>query len=363
MTPLLSLNNIQCKYDNLTAISDLSLELSKGEISCLLGPSGCGKSTVLRAIAGFEPLTSGTIELSGKIISSSTSILAPEKRQIGMVFQDYALFPHLTVLQNIEFGLEKTSRPQNATVRDLISLVNLAGYESRYPHELSGGQQQRVSLARALAPSPNLLLLDEPFSNLDTELRNRLSIDIRNILKELDITAILVTHDQQEAFAMCDNIAVIDQGRVQQWGKPYELYHEPVNRFVACFIGQGSFVQGTSTSHKEIICELGTIKAENTFDWPVGKHVDVLIRPDDILHEEGSNLEVCITAKTFAGTSTSYRLKLNSGNIVEALFPSHQDFEIGETICITLDAEHIIAYPRLDVADNSILAQQENNIS
>jgi len=355
MTPLLSLNNIQCKYDKLTAISDLSLELTKGEISCLLGPSGCGKSTVLRAIAGFEPLTKGSIELSGQVISSSTSILAPEKRQIGMVFQDYALFPHLTVLQNIEFGLGRTNRQKNTTVRDLISLVNLSGYESRFPHELSGGQQQRVSLARALAPSPNLLLLDEPFSNLDTELRSRLSIDIRNILKDLNITAILVTHDQQEAFAMCDNIAVIDQGKVQQWGKPYELYHKPVNRFVACFIGQGSFVQGTSTSHQEITCELGTIRAEKAFDWPTGEEVDVLIRPDDILHEENSNLEASIVAKTFAGTSTSYRLQLGSGSVIEALFPSHQDFDVGDMIGIKLDAEHIIAYPKPEVDKNSPL--------
>jgi len=345
MPELLAVNNVQCHYDDLCVIKDLSFQLSKGEIACLLGSSGCGKSTILRAIAGFEPLSKGSIKVNGFEISSPTSLVAPEKRKIGMVFQDYALFPHLTVTENIAFGLKYAKNTTKHTVKEMIELVDLIGCESRYPHELSGGQQQRVALARALAPSPSLLLLDEPFSNLDTELRSRLSLDIRDILKKLGISAILVTHDQKEAFAMCDHIGVIDQGTIQQWGKPYELYHEPVNRFVACFIGQGSFIKGCSVTHENFSSELGEIQGNRAYKYPTGTKVEILLRPDDIIYNADSELTVTISAKTFAGTSTLYQLRLKSGTSIEAIFPSHQDFVIGESISIEIDAEHLIVYP------------------
>ncbi|MDX1453355.1 MAG: ABC transporter ATP-binding protein, partial [Oleiphilaceae bacterium] len=224
MSGLLEISEIQCNYDDLVVIKDLSLTITEGEIACLLGPSGCGKSTILRAIAGFESLISGQISLAGETIATPNFQQAPEARHIGMVFQDYALFPHLNVYENIRFGLQKQSKAvARKKIDRLINLVDLQGYEERYPHELSGGQQQRVALARALAPEPQLLLLDEPFSNLDAELRTRLGLDVRTILKDLGITAILVTHDQQEAFAMCDHIGVIDSGKIQQWGTPFEL--------------------------------------------------------------------------------------------------------------------------------------------
>jgi len=344
MSELLAVNNIQCHYDDLCVIKDLSFTLSKGEIACLLGPSGCGKSTILRAIAGFEPLSQGLIRVNGIEISSPSSLVTPEKRKIGMVFQDYALFPHLTVTENIEFGLKYAKNSTKHTSKEMIDLVDLNGCESRYPHELSGGQQQRVALARALAPSPSLLLLDEPFSNLDTELRSRLSLDIRDILKKLGISAILVTHDQKEAFAMCDHIGVIDQGSIQQWGKPYELYHEPANRFVACFIGQGSFIKGYSVTHETFSSELGEIQGNRAYKYPKGTEVEILLRPDDIIYNAESTLEAIIATKTFAGTSTLYILQLNSGTTIEAIFPSHQDFSIGERITIDLEAEHLIAY-------------------
>ncbi len=345
MRGLLQLNKIQCDYDKLVVIKDLSLTLSKGEIGCLLGPSGCGKSTILRAIAGFEPLKSGSILLDNREISTPKTILAPEKRSIGMVFQDYALFPHLTVEQNIQFGLAKLSESERKKrVRNLISLVTLEGYEKRYPHELSGGQQQRVSLARALAPEPALLLLDEPFSNLDAELRTRLSLDIRAILKELNISAILVTHDQKEAFAMSDHIGVIDSGTIQQWGSPYELYHEPVNRFVACFIGQGSFITGKTITPETFSSELGVIRGNRAYNWPENSPVEILIRPDDIIYDPDSPLQGTVTAKTFAGTSTQYQITLPSGTTIEALFPSHQDLYVGNPVNFALDAEHLIAY-------------------
>lgn len=344
MTFLLELADIQCNYDSSVVIKELSFKLVRGDIACLLGPSGCGKSTILRAIAGFETPVKGSILLNGKEISSPSQQLAPELRNIGMVFQDYALFPHLTITENIKFGLSQKKTQQESKVEELINLVDLNGYEDRYPHELSGGQQQRVALARALAPEPELLLLDEPFSNLDAELRNRLSLDIRNILKSLNISAILVTHDQKEAFAMSDQVGVIDQGKIQQWGCPYELYHEPYNHFVASFIGQGAFIKGTTLEPDTFDTEIGLLKGNRAYSWDKGTTVEILIRPDDVIHSNESNLNATVSGKVFAGTSTQYQLKLSSGTTIEALFPSHQDFQVGESIRIGIDAEHLIAY-------------------
>jgi len=345
MSAQLDVNAIQCNYGDLTVVKNLSFTLKAGEIACLLGPSGCGKSTILRAIAGFEPLLSGSIRLDGLEISSPQKVLAPEKRSIGMVFQDYALFPHLTIQQNIEFGLNKLdSTARDRRIKDLMELVDLTGYEGRFPHELSGGQQQRVALARALAPNPALLLLDEPFSNLDAELRQRLGVDIRAILKELKISAILVTHDQKEAFAMSDSIGVIDLGTIQQWGKPFDLYHEPVNRFVASFVGQGSFIKGTALNPECFDTELGVIAGNRAYGWPEQSKVDILIRPDDIIFDPSALLSAEVTAKTFAGTNTQYQLRLDSGTLIEASFPSHQDLYVGDQAKFRLDAEHLIAY-------------------
>lgn len=346
MSTQLLVKDLQCNYGDMVVIKNLNFSLKAGEIACLLGPSGCGKSTILRAIAGFEPLKAGSIELDGKEISSPSYILAPEKRGIGMVFQDYALFPHLNVRQNIEFGLQnKNQEDVKQRVNELIELVDLVGYEERFPHELSGGQQQRVALARALAPSPSLLLLDEPFSNLDAELRQRLGLDIRRILKELGISAILVTHDQLEAFAMSDAVGVIDLGQIQQWGQPYELYHEPANRFVAAFIGRGSFIRGTTLTPESFETELGVITGNRSYDYPQGTEVDILIRPDDVLVDRSSLLNLEVVTKTFAGTNTHYQLKLDSGALLEASAPSHQDLLVGDKSGIRLDTEHLIAYP------------------
>lgn len=345
MSAVLEVSGIGCRYDNKPVINDLSFHIERGQIGCLLGPSGCGKSTLLRAIAGFEPLTSGQIKLDGVEISSPARILAPEKRRIGMVFQDYALFPHLNIEENIRFGLrDLASDLQTERVRKLVELVDLQGYEMRYPHELSGGQQQRVALARALAPEPNIILLDEPFSNLDAELRSRLSMDIRAILKDLDISAILVTHDQREAFAMCDVVGVIDSGRIQQWGSPYELYHEPINPFVANFIGQGTFIKGMMLSHDSFDSELGLLRGNRAYQWTPGCIVEILIRPDDVVYSATSPLQAQIESKMFSGTSTQYQLRLSSGTRIKASFPSHQDFYVGQSIHFAIDAEHLIAY-------------------
>lgn len=241
MADLLKLNDISLAYDTadgvLPVVQNLSLCLEKGHIGCLLGASGCGKTTVLRAIAGFEPLRTGSICLGETVLSEVGAQIEPEHRHVGMMFQDYALFPHLDVEKNIGFGLRRWDKQRRKQrVAELLSLAGLEGSAQRYPHELSGGQQQRVALARALAPEPELLLLDEPFSNLDVDTRERLAFEVRDILKKTGHTAILVTHNQAEAFAIADRIGVMQEGVIAQWDTPYGLHHQPANRFVADFI-------------------------------------------------------------------------------------------------------------------------------
>jgi len=240
---MLELNQLHLAYDTprgrRDVVRDLSLTLATGQIGCLLGASGCGKTTILRAIAGFEPLHHGEIRLGDSVISTPMYQRAPEKRAVGMMFQDYALFPHLSVGENIGFGLRRLSRAaRSERVSALLALVGLAGSQGRYPHELSGGQQQRVALARALAPEPDMLLLDEPFSNLDIDTRERLAFELRDILKQTGHTAMLVTHNQAEAFAIADRIGVMHEGKIVQWDTPYNLHHHPANAFVAQFISR-----------------------------------------------------------------------------------------------------------------------------
>ena len=346
-TWLLDVRGLGCGYGDGNVVADVSFALGHGDIGCLLGPSGCGKSTILRALAGFLPVSEGEICLNGQAISLPGRTTPPEKRRIGMVFQDYALFPHLTIGENVGFGLKGMKRDErHAKVMELLQLVHLQDLADQYPHQLSGGQQQRVALARALAPEPTLILLDEPFSNLDADLRRRLSLDVRDILKDLGISALLVTHDQQEAFAMCDQVAVLKDGRVQQWDVPYNLYHEPANRFVAGFIGQGAFIPGRATGPDTIDSELGHLVGNRAYRWQPGTLLDVLIRPDDIVYDENSDLKPRVIEKTFAGTSTLYRFHMSEDTEFEALFRSHLDFRLGEHVPVRVEADHLIAFER-----------------
>ena len=350
--PLLELNHISHAYGRHAVVDDLSLSLERGAIGCLLGPSGCGKTTVLRAIAGFEPVRRGEIRLNGQTVSSPTSHLPAERRRIGMVFQDYALFPHLDVAGNIAFGLEKSvSAARRSRVEELLDTVGLAGAGKKFPHELSGGQQQRVALARALAPSPDLLLLDEPFSNLDVDLRERLSLEVRDILKQSGTTAILVTHDQHEAFAVADEIGIMHEGRIQQWDTPYNLYHRPANRFVADFVGQGVFLQGEVRNAHEVEIELGRLTGRIPTDCIAGCRacgkdcrVAVLLRPDDIVHDDAAATQAEVVAKAFRGAEFLYTLKLPSGERVLSLVPSHHNHALGEKIGIRLDVDHVVVF-------------------
>ena len=342
---LLQLRKISQSYDGKPIVDDLSLQLEKGQIGCLLGPSGCGKTTVLRCIAGFEPVSGGEIMLGGRIVSRAGSTLAPEKRQIGMVFQDYALFPHLTVAANVAFGLQHLDKPTRISrVAELLETVGLAEASAYYPHELSGGQQQRVALARALAPRPELLLLDEPFSNLDVALRERLSQEVRDILKLHNATAIIVTHDQLEAFAVADEIGVMHEGRIQQWDNAYNLYHEPANHFVANFIGEGALLPGTALKPGQMEIELGILSGEIPVDCPKGTALDVLLRPDDIIHDDASPLLAEVVKKAFRGAHILYTLRLPGGGKVLSLVPSHHNHALGERIGIRLAVDHVIAF-------------------
>jgi len=340
---ILELNQLACGYAGHPVVSQLDIHLRSGDIGCLLGPSGCGKTTTLRAIAGFEPVTAGEIRLAGEQLSAPGKRIAPEQRRIGMVFQDYALFPHLTVQENVAFGVSKHPE-RKRIVEELLDMVKLGQLGKRYPHELSGGQQQRVALARALAPDPKLLLLDEPFSNLDGELRRRLSSEVRDILKHRGTSAMLVTHDQNEAFAVSDHVGVLRDGKLQQWDTPYNLYHEPATPFVASFIGQGYFIRGQLISPDTVQTELGVIRGNRAYQLPAGSAVDVLLRPDDIVGQANSSLRATIIGKTFLGATTLYRLQLPTGSILESIFPSHDDHQVGESLGIRIAADHLVVF-------------------
>ncbi|MEJ2792658.1 ABC transporter ATP-binding protein [Iodobacter sp. LRB] len=344
---MLKISDLAIALGGRTVVENLSLHLQVGEIGCLLGASGCGKTTVLRAIAGFEKPAAGEMTLAGHKVSCAAKMLPPEQRQIGMVFQDYALFPHLTVAGNIAFGLRGESKAeQEKRVADALQLVGLGHVEHRYPHELSGGQQQRVALARALAPRPQLLLLDEPFSNLDVELRERLGQEVRAILKAAGMTAILVTHDQREAFAVADKVGVMAEGKIRQWATPYDLYHKPLDRFVADFVGEGVLLPGVVAEGGKVKIELGVIDGSMPEDCCLGCTADVLVRPDDVLHDDASSTKATVLAKAFRGAQFLYTLALPSGQKVLSLVPSHHNHAVGEDIGIRLEIDHVIAFKR-----------------
>lgn len=350
--PLLEVIRVAHAYGRHTVVSELSFSLARGEIGCLLGASGCGKTTALRLIAGFEQPTAGEVRIVGAIVGSATVMMPPERRNIGMVFQEYALFPHLSVAENVGFGLQKSAMAARlARVEELLALVGLTGRGGKFPHELSGGQQQRVALARALAPGPRLLLLDEPFSNLDVELRERLALEVRDIIKATGTTAILVTHDQHEAFAVADVVGIMKDGRIEQWAPPYDLYHRPATRFVADFIGQGAFLAGTVLDRDTVEVELGRLKSKVPFDCAdscatCGRNcrLQVLLRPDDLVHDDDASLQAEVVAKAFRGAEFLYTLRLPSGARVLSLVPSHHNHAIGEKIGIRLDVDHVVAF-------------------
>ncbi|MCB4787998.1 MULTISPECIES: ABC transporter ATP-binding protein [Delftia] len=352
----LTVSQLEVRYPgrDRPAVQGVTLNLAAGDIGVLIGPSGCGKTTLLRAVAGLEPVSGGEIRIDGQLVGSADFSLPPEQRRIGMVFQDYALFPHLNVGRNVAFGIHHLPKARQAErVAEVLELVGLAGSAGRFPHELSGGQQQRVALARALAPSPQLMLLDEPFSNLDVDLRERLAHEVRGILKAAGATALFVTHDQLEAFAIGDMIGVVHQGQLQQWDDAYSLYHRPATRFVADFIGHGVFVPATlaQSGAGGVVARtaLGDLVDPATCPLPAqfpGGECDVLLRADDVVHDDASPVQARILRKAFRGSEFLYTLELASGHSVMAHVPSHHDHAVGEWVGIRLDMNHVVAFPR-----------------
>jgi len=342
----LELKEVNLTYHKQAVVKDLSLSLEDGEIACLLGPSGCGKTTLLRAIAGFKSLHSGSIESSAQMLSSSTHTVAPEKRRIGMVFQDFALFPHLSVGDNICFGMrDQSAQTRKQRRRELLELIALPECENKYPHELSGGQQQRIALARAIAPRPRLLLLDEPFSSMDVELRNTLAKEIRRILKHENITAVMVTHDQHEAFSMADRIAVMNDGQLLQWDTAENLYHSPNNAFVAHFIGESNFLKGIVRGDK-VETALGKHNYKKQLDQTPdtsleGRRVKVLSRPEYILIDKDSKQTAELVSRDFRGGFSLYSLRLQSGEEVQALLPSQANYQLGNSVGIALSTDTV----------------------
>ncbi|MCG7885419.1 MAG: ABC transporter ATP-binding protein [Candidatus Thiodiazotropha endolucinida] len=342
----LEVRHASVRYGRQVVVDDVSFELESGVIGCLLGPSGCGKTSLLRAIAGFEPLVHGEILLHGRQVSRPGHTLAPEKRRVGMVFQDFALYPHLTVGENVAFGLRGISgKSQRQRVGELLVLVGLSGLEDKYPHQLSGGQQQRIALIRAMAPRPEILLLDEPFSGLDVELREQLAGEVRAILKRESVTAILVTHDQLEAFALADIIGVLGSGRLRQWDSGYHIYHRPADRFVAEFVGQGAMIPGRVLAGGRIESALGTMSADFKQQHQAGDSVELLLRPDDIIHDDESDFKLKIVGKVFQGAEYLYTLSMDDGTELLCLVQSHHDHAVGERIGVRLAVDHVVAFP------------------
>ncbi len=354
---LLRLEQVSLRYrqrgQDVEAVRAVSLNLPRGDIGVLIGPSGCGKTSLLRAIAGLEPLSHGRLWLDGELLADAGPRLhrAPAARRVGMVFQDFALFPHLNVRANVAFGLSHLGRAeQEDRVTQMLRLVGLEAAAKRMPHQLSGGQQQRVALARALAPSPSLLLLDEPFSSLDVDLREGLSQELRAILKAQGTTALFVTHDQAEAFALGDHVGVMHQGELAQWDAAYTVYHRPASRFVADFIGHGVFTPATllpTTNGLRLQTALGELEDANECllpsAYPDGR-CDVLLRADDVVHDDEAPVKACIERKVFRGAEFLYTLRLADGTQLVASVPSHHDHHVGEWIGVRAQVDHVVTF-------------------
>jgi iron(III) transport system ATP-binding protein len=342
-SPIFELRAVSCAYDpHRPANRDISFSAQEGEILCLLGPSGSGKTTILRAIAGLESVRSGEIFLSDHPVSSSSDTVPTENRRIGMVFQEYALFPHLRAADNIAFGLGHLARPEREQrVQEMLQLTGLEGLERRYPHELSGGQQQRVALARALVQNPVVLLLDEPFSNLDPDMAGRMRQDLHALLRRTKTTAILVTHDHDEAFAMADQVAVLNHRVLEQLDKPEMIYHLPATPFVADFVGQADFVTG-HIQHGIVQTELGGFP--NTLGSAEGTSVVVMIRPDDVHLVPNISAEPRIVARQFRGSENLYTIQLGSGHIVHSSERSTSLYQEGTSVEVRIAATHTVLF-------------------
>jgi iron(III) transport system ATP-binding protein len=323
---MVRLAGVRKHFGEVVAVADASLCVDRGGIVAVLGPSGCGKTTLLRLIAGFELPDAGTVEVAGRAVAGSGTWIPPEERRVGMVFQDYALFPHLTVGQNVGFGLQRRARTER--VRELLSAVGLAGLDRRYPHELSGGQQQRVALARALAPAPELVLLDEPWSNVDPFLRETLRGEVAELIRSLDVTAVLVTHDREEAFSVADRIALMRGGTVVQEGTAEELYFAPKSRWAAEFVGAANLLRG-KVDNGLVRTAVGSFSTNGAG----GGEVEVLVRPELLELAPDPSGVAEVVAREFRGHDVLYRVRLDGVELVSQR-PSNEVVPLGARVSI-----------------------------
>jgi iron(III) transport system ATP-binding protein len=340
------LSGVSRSYGPVAAVRGVDLEVKRGEVLALLGPSGCGKTTTLRLIAGFEVPDTGTVEVGGRPVAGPNLRIPPEKRRVGMVFQDYALFPHLTIAQNVAYGLAGGKR-RNGRVEEVLSLAHLDGLGGRMPHELSGGQQQRVALARALAPGPEVVLLDEPFSNLDAALRTRVRAEMRDILTDAGATAIFVTHDQEEALSLADEVAVMLDGAVAQKAAPEVLYHAPASREVAEFVGEANFIPGTHENGR-LSCALGEVPACGECTGSV----EAMLRPEALRLRplpngelSGQEAEATVLAREFYGHDQLIKLRLDSGPVLCSRLGGGPGFRPGERVAVAV-AGRAVVFPK-----------------
>ncbi|MFB6141796.1 MAG: ABC transporter ATP-binding protein [Halorientalis sp.] len=350
-TTVLELSGVSKSFGDAPVIRDLDLTVREGELLTLLGPSGCGKTTTLRLIAGLDRLDAGTVSLHGEPVASPGRFVPPEEREVGVVFQEFALFPHKTAAENVAFGLaDRPAAERERRVQDLLELVGLTDHRDQYPEELSGGQQQRVALARSLAPEPSILLLDEPFSNLDVDLRVEMRQEVRRILKEAGVTAVSVTHDQEEALSISDRVAVMRAGRIEQAGRPAAVFQQPESRFVASFLGHASFLSG-EVAGDTVTTGIGPVPRERvnglaeTYD---GTAIDVLVRPDDVVaRPAGEDAEGTVIERRFLGPTVLHRVELDTGDVVGCMHNHADVLALDERVRVDLAADHDLAwFPR-----------------
>ena len=339
--PALSISGLSKRFDGEVVVDDLFLDVMPGELVSILGPSGCGKTTTLRIIAGFERPNGGTIRIGDRIVTGAGAEIPPERRRVGMVFQEYALFPHLSVAQNIGFGLPR-SPDRAGRVAAMLALVGLEGTGDRYPADLSGGQQQRVAVARALAPRPAIILLDEPFSNLDLSLRVQLREEIREILRVANATAVLVTHDQEEALSIADRVGVMLGGRLRQVDAPEEVHHRPIDREVAGFVGDATFLPGTAGG-STVTTALGTLPLDRAAMGPV----DVLLRPEmvDLSDDRAAGTPGTVASSRFHGRDQTIKVALSDGTLIPVRLSSYVRLAVGTDVRLAVRGA-VVSFPQ-----------------
>ena len=340
----LQIENVSLSIEGDSILENLNLNVDEHEILSIIGPSASGKSSLLRMIAGFENINSGKIKLNNSIVDDMVTKVEPQKRNIGIIFQDLALFPHLNCKDNILFGISKNCIDQKLNRLDrLASLLGISQILESFPHEISGGQQQRVAIARALAPKPEILLLDEPFSALDEELKDTLISDVKKLLKEEKITTIVITHNIKEAFQLSDKIAFLDNKKIMQCDTAYNLYHKPLTKEIAQFCGIGSFINGSVVDMNHVSTNLGNLFGD-TSKFSPGSKVIVMIRPDDIIHDDDSTQSAKVIEKIFHGSDFLYKLELTKDETVFCYASSHHNHAINEVIGIKPEIDHLIIF-------------------